>query len=171
MIQAKYGKLPILGWDQNVVNVRLINGIIFKEFNMDIKNIILSVLLVLSFVLIIYAYPQERKLAKTYLDLTDFYKAQVDTLIELNNALGVRYIVNLLPGLYFKKLTTREEVEYYFATKHIKDFKAKFYALYTSLDCDDFSITNMTGKDVTDEQKYELILQIYLKKAKEHNSR
>lgn len=138
---------------------------------MDIKSIILLVLLVLSFVMIIYVYHQERKLAKTYLHLADFYKAQVDYLIELNKALGIKEIVNCLPALYFKKLTTKEEVEHYFAIKHIKDFKGKFYALYVSLDCDDFHITNMTGKELTDEQKYELILQCYLKTAQEQHSR
>ena len=49
---------------------------------MNIKDIISLVLLVLSFVMIIYAYHQERKFAKTYLYLADLYKAQVDYLIK-----------------------------------------------------------------------------------------
>lgn len=138
---------------------------------MTFREIILSVILVISFILILYVYHQEKRLSKTYLCLADLYKAQVDNLIKLNVALGIKEIVSLLPALYFKKLTTREEVEHYFAIKHIKDFKAKFYALYTCLDCDDFHITNMTDKEVTDEQKYELILQCYLKKAKEYHNR
>ena len=50
---------------------------------MNVREIILLVLLVLSFVLIIYVYHQERKFAKTYLYLADLYKAQVDYLIKL----------------------------------------------------------------------------------------
>lgn len=138
---------------------------------MNIRNIILPALLVLSFVMIIYAYHQEKRLAKTYLYLADLYKAQVDYLIGLNKVLGIKEIVNWLPALYFKELTTKEEVEHYFDIKHIKDFKAKFYALYASLDCNDSHITNMIGKEVTDEQKYELMLQNYLQTAQEYRSR
>lgn len=43
---------------------------------MNVREIILLVLLVLSYVLIIYAYYQERGLSKTYLYLADLYKAQ-----------------------------------------------------------------------------------------------
>ena len=45
---------------------------------MNVREIILLVLLVLSFALIIYTYSQERKLAKTYLYLADLYKAQME---------------------------------------------------------------------------------------------
>ena len=90
---------------------------------MNLRDIILIVLLVLSFVLIIYAYLQERELVKTYLYLADLYKAQVDYLIKLNENQMLANVDFFFRNLYHLKIDTKEGVEKYFAYKQIYDMK------------------------------------------------
>ena len=138
---------------------------------MNIRNIISSVLLVLSFGLIIYAYNQERKLAKTYLYLADFYEAKVDYLIKLNENLILSNVDFFFTNLYYLKIDTKEGVENYFEYKQIYDPKLKFRILYESAEFNDEVITDIESKTDDDEERYELMLQRYLKTAQEHHSR
>ena len=138
---------------------------------MNVRDIILLSLLVLSFVLIIYAYHQERKFAKTYLCLADLYKAQVDCLIKWNENQILANVDFFFTNLYHLKIDTKEGVENYFAYKQIYDPKLKFRILYESAEFNDEVITDIEAKTDDDEERYELMLQRYLKTAQEHNSR
>ena len=138
---------------------------------MNIRNIISSVLLVLSFGLIIYAYNQERKLTKTYLYLADFYEAKVDYLIKLNENLILSNVDFFFTNLYYLKIDTKEGVENYFEYKQIYNPKLKFRILYESAEFNDEVITDIESKTDDDEERYELMLQRYLKTAQEHHSR
>ena len=138
---------------------------------MNIRNIILLALLVLSFVLIIYAYHQEKRLAKTYLYLADFYEAKVDYLIKLNENLILSNVDFFFTNLYYLKIDTKEGVENYFEYKQIYDPKLKFRILYESAEFNDEVITDIESKTDDDEERYELMLQRYLKTAQEHHSR
>ena len=138
---------------------------------MNIRNIISSVLLVLSFGLIIYAYNQERKLAKTYLYLADFYEAKVDYLIKLNENLILSNVDFFFTNLYYLKIDTKEGVENYFKYKQIYDPKLKFRILYESAEFNDEVITDIESKTDDAEERYELMLQRYLETAQEHHSR
>ena len=139
---------------------------------MNKRNIILLVLLVLSFVLIIYAYHQERKLVKTYLYLADFYEAKVDYLIKLNENLILSNVDFFFTNLYYLKIDTKEGVEKYFEYKQIYDPKLKFRILYESAEFNGEVITDIEAKTDDDEERYELMLQRYLKTAQEqHNKR
>ena len=75
---------------------------------MNVREIILLSVLVLSFVLIVYAYTQERKLVKTYLCLADLYKAQVDYLIKLNENQMLANVDFFFRNLYHLKIDTKE---------------------------------------------------------------
>ena len=138
---------------------------------MNIRNIILLALLVLSFGLIIYAYNQERKLAKTYLYLADFYEAKVDYLIKLNENLILSNVDFFFTSLYYLKIDTKEGVEKYFAYKQIYDPKLKFRILYESAEFNDEVITDIESKTDDAEERYELMIQRYLKTVQEHNNR
>lgn len=142
-----------------------------KEFTMNAREIILLVLLVLSFVLIIYTYHQERKFAKTYLCLADLYKDQVDYLIKLTENQMLANVDFFFRNLYHLKIDTKEGVEKYFAYKQIYDPKLKFRILYESAEFNDEVITDIEAKTDNDEERYELMLQRYLKTAQEHNNR
>ena len=138
---------------------------------MNVRDIILIVLLVLSFVLIIYAYLQERELVKTYLYLADLYKAQVDYLIKLNENQMLSNVDFFFRNLYHLKIDTKEGVEKYFAYKQIYDSKLKFRILYESAEFNDEVITDIESKTDDAEERYELMLQRYLKTVQEHNNR
>ena len=138
---------------------------------MNVRDIILLVLLVLSFVLIIYAYLQERELVKTYLYLADLYKAQVDYLIKLNENQMLANVDFFFRNLYHLKIDTKEGVEKYFAYKQIYDPKLKFRILYESAEFNDEVITDIESKTDDAEERYELMLQRYLKTVQEHNNR
>lgn len=134
-------------------------------------NIILLVLLVLSFVLIIYAYQQERKFAKTYLYLADLYKAQVDYLIKWNENQILANVDFFFHNLYYLNIDTKEGVENYFEYKQIYDPNLKFRILYEAAEYNDEVITDIEAKTDDDEERYELMLQRYIKTAQEHHSR
>lgn len=138
---------------------------------MNTREIILLVLLVLSYVLIIYAYHQERKFAKTYLCLADLYKAQVDYLIKLTESQMLANVDFFFRNLYHLKIDTKEGVEKYFEYKQIYDPKLKFRILYESAEFNDEVITDIEAKTDDDEQRYELMLQRYLKTVQEHHNR
>lgn len=138
---------------------------------MNIRNIILLALLVLSFVLIIYAYHQEKRLAKTYLYLADFYEAKVDYLIKLNENLILSNVDFFFTNLYYLKIDTKEGVENYFEYKQIYDPKLKFRILYEAVEYNGEVITDIKAKTDDDEERYELMLQHYLKTTQEHHSR
>ena len=138
---------------------------------MNIRDIILLVLLVLSFVLIIYVYHQEKRLAETYLYLADFYEAKVDYLIKLNENLILENVDFFFTNLYYLKIDTKEGVEKYFAYKQIYDPKLKFRILYEAVEYNGEVITDIESKTDDDEERYELILQRYLKTAQEQYSR
>lgn len=138
---------------------------------MNIRDIILPVLLVLSFVLIIYAYSQERAVVKTYLCLADLYKAQVDYLIKLNENQMLANVDFFFRNLYHLKIDTKEGVENYFAYKQIYSPRLKFRILYESAEFNDKVITDIEAKTDDDEERYELMLQRYLKAAQEHHNR
>lgn len=135
---------------------------------MNIKDTILLVLLVVSFIMILYAYHQERKLAKTYLCLADLYKAQVDYLIKLNENQMLANVDFFFRNLYHLKIDTKEGIEKYFEYKHIYDPKLKFRILYEAAEYNDEVITDIEAKTDDAEERYELMLQCYLKKAQEH---
>ena len=138
---------------------------------MNVREIILLALLVLSFVLIIYTYHQERKLAKTYLYLADLYKAQVDYLIKLNENQMLANVDFFFHNLYHLKIDTKEGVENYFEYKQIYDPKLKFRILYESAEFNDEVITDIESKTDNDEERYELMLQRYLKTVQERHNR
>lgn len=138
---------------------------------MNVREIILLVLLVLSFALIIYTYHQERKFAKTYLYLADLYKAQVDYLIKLNENQMLANVDFFFRNLYHLKIDTKQGVEKYFEYKQIYDPKLKFRILYESAEFNDEVITDIEAKTDDDEQRYELMLQRYLKAAQERHNR
>ena len=138
---------------------------------MNVRDIILLVLLVLSFVLIIYVYHQERNLAKTYLYLADFYEAKVDYLIKLNENLILENVDFFFTNLYYLKIDTKEGVEKYFAYKQIYDPKLKFRILYEAVEYNGEVITDIESKTDDTEERYELMLQRYLKTVQEHNNR
>lgn len=138
---------------------------------MNVREIILLVLLVLSYVLIIYTYHQERKLNKSYLYLADLYKAQVDYLIKLNENQMLANVDFFFRNLYHLKIDTKEGVEKYFEYKQIFDPKLKFRILYESAEFNDEVITDIEDKTDDDEQRYELMLQRYLKTVQEHHNR
>ena len=142
-----------------------------KEFNMNVREIILLVLLVLSYVLIIYTYHQERKFAKTYLCLADLYKAQVDYLIKLNENQMLANVDFFFRNQYHLKIDIKEYVDNYFAYKKIYKPKLKFRILYESAEFNDEVITDIESKTDDDEQRYELMLQRYLKTVQEHHNR
>lgn len=135
---------------------------------MNIRDIILLVLLVVSFIMILYAYHQERELAKTYLCLADLYKAQVDYLIKLNENQMLANVDFFFRNLYHLKIDTKEGVEKYFEYKQIYDPKLKFRILYESAEFNGEVITDIEAKTDDDEERYELMLQHYLKTAQEH---
>ena len=139
---------------------------------MNLRDIILLSLLVLSFVMIIYVYHQEKRLAKTYLYLADLYKAQVDYLIKLNENQMLANVDFFFRNLYHLKIDTKEGVEKYFEYKQIYDPKLKFRILYESAEFNGEVITDIEAKTDDDEERYELMLQRYLKTAQEqHNKR
>ena len=138
---------------------------------MNVRDIILLSLLVLSFVMIIYAYHQERKFAKTYLYLADLYKAQVDYLIKWNENQILANVDFFFYNLYHLKIDTKEGVENYFEYKQIYDPKLKFRILYEAVECNDRVITDIKAKTDDNEERYELMLQHYLKTAQEHHSK
>lgn len=138
---------------------------------MNVREIILLVLLVLSYVLIIYTYHQERKLAKTYLCLADLYKAQVDYLIKLNENQMLANVDFFFRNLYYLRIDTKEGVEKYFEYKQIYDPKLKFRILYESAEFNDEVITDIESKTDDDEERYELMLQRYLKTVQERHNR
>lgn len=138
---------------------------------MNVTHIILSVLLVLSFILIIYVYHQERKLAKEYLELADFYKAQVDYLIKLNENQMLANVDFFFRNLYHLKIDTKEGVEKYFEYKQVYDSKLKFRILYEAAEFNDEVITDIEAKTDDEEERYELMLQRYLKVAQERHNR
>ena len=138
---------------------------------MNVRDIILLVLLVLSFVLIIYAYHQERNLAKTYLHLANFYEAKVDYLIKLNENQMLANVDFFFRNLYYLKIDTKEGVENYFEYKQIYDPKLKFRILYEAVEYNGEVITDIESKTDDDEERYKLMLQRYLKTAQEHHSR
>lgn len=135
---------------------------------MNVRDIILLVLLVLSFVLIIYVYHQEKRLAKTYLYLADFYKAKVDYLINLNENLILSNVDFFFTNLYYLKIDTKEGVENYFEYKQIYEPKLKFRILYEAVEYNGEVITDIESKTDDDEERYELMLQHYFKTAQEH---
>lgn len=138
---------------------------------MSVREITLLVLLVLSFVLIIYVYHQERKFAKMYLYLADLYKAQVDYLIKLNENQMLANVDFFFRNLYHLKIDTKEGVEKYFEYKQVYDPKLKFRILYESAEFNDEVITDIESKTDDAEERYELMLQRYLKVAQERNNR
>ena len=138
---------------------------------MNVRDIILLSLLVLSFILIIYTYHQERKLAKTYLYLADLYKSQVEYLIKLNENQMLANVDFFFRNLYHLRIDTKEGVENYFAYKQIYDPKLKFRILYESAEFNNEVITDIEAKTDDDEERYELMLQRYLKTAKEQHNR
>lgn len=138
---------------------------------MNIKDIISLVLLVLSFVVVIYAYHQERGLSKTYLYLADFYKAKVDYLIKLNENQMLANVDFFFHNLYYLNIDTKEGVENYFEYKQIYDPNLKFRILYEAAEYNDEVITDIEAKTDDDEERYELMLQRYIKTAQEHHSR
>lgn len=138
---------------------------------MNIRNIILLALLVLSFVLIIYAYHQEKRLAETYLYVVDFYEAKVDYLIKLNENLILSNVDFFFTSLYHLKIDTKEGVEKYFEYKQIYNPKLKFRILYEAVEYNGEVITDIKAKTDDDEERYELMLQRYLKTTQEHHSR
>lgn len=138
---------------------------------MNVKDIILLVLLILSFVMIIYVYHQEKRLAKTYLYLADFYEAKVDYLIKLNENLILENVDFFFNNLYYFKIDTKEGVENYFEYKQIYEPKLKFRILYEAVEYNGKVITDIEAKTDDDEEMYELMLQRYLKTAQEHHSR
>lgn len=138
---------------------------------MNVREIILLVLLVLSYVLIIYTYHQERKLNKTYLYLADLYKAQVDYLIKLTENQMLANVDFFFRNLYHLKIDTKEGVEKYFEYKQIYDPKLKFRILYESAEFNDEVITDIESKTDDDEERYELMLQRYLKTAQDRHNR
>lgn len=138
---------------------------------MNVRDIILLSLLVLSFILIIYAYHQERKFSKTYLYLADLYKSQVEYLIKLNENQMLAKVDFFFRNLYHLRIDTKEGVENYFAYKQIYDPKLKFRILYESAEFNNEVITDIEAKTDDDEERYELMLQRYLKTAKEQHNR
>lgn len=138
---------------------------------MKVKDIILLVSPILSFVVLAYVYQQERKLAKTYLYLADLYKAQVEYLIKWNENQILSNVDFFFPNLYYLRIDTKEGVENYFLYKQIYDPHLKFRILYEAAEYNDEVITDIEAKADDDEEMYELMLQRYIKTVQEYHSR